>query len=373
MGIIHLKNSVMKKKNVIWILYLVLSVFMVSCSQDIDDNNVPVDEGKDTSVPVKINTRAILPSGTNCELYIFEKENSSLLDYVYKGKETINETDSVKILNFSNADLIRTSYRFLFVTTNSTTPEISVVKKTGTALDNTTEWSNIHIHANTIKLTEHNYYGVLDKTGMQIIKEGSIKDTLSRAVGQVILDIFKINGSISNPIDTDTSVESVLDRVYKVALDYQGITSDVEIFNTDSIAAAVWGGTLTDTIYVNMDNTTFKVPIDSTVAQLQKIPNGPRGSVRIKGAYMLPSDKNVKCKLTFFYYDTTPKCGVPSHSHDAGCYETKTLTLNLPKANSTDLLSVLPDYYTLNRGGIRFNRIIDLEQESSFELQTIWN
>lgn len=55
--------------------------------------------------------------------------------------------------------------------------------------------------------------------------------------------------------------------------------------------------------------TDFKVPLPQTDKGLGIYDDGVRGSLRMKGAFLLPSDSKLRVKLLFTYYDTTPACG----------------------------------------------------------------
>ena len=96
------------------------------------------------------------------------------------------------------------------------------------------------------------------------------------------------------------------------------------------------------------------------------------GSVRIRGSYGLPSDKGVRYNLKFYYYDTTPMCGDTTKAHNHytnvdACFVKNSIEVNLPKKISpANLLDIFANYYTVNKIGIRFDRIIDLEMSAGF-------
>lgn len=359
------------KNNTKWMVLLIMSVFIISCSQD-DDKDGLINGGSEIAIPINLDTRS-LPADASCDLYIFSKQTGSADDYVYKRKESLSASPSS--LRFDNKDLVNRSYRFLFVIIDGDTPQLEIIDKNTGVWNESLEWNNLYIKATTRELTEHNYYGIVDKTSLEIINEGSINAILTRMVGQFIIDIFKIDGSISNPVDiiSDGSVVSVLDRVYKMDVTYDGMIREMMFDGSNTLVGDVeWGTPYTNTLTLNMSEQDFTVPIDDSIKELEYYPGNPLGSVRIKSAYLLPADQTVSCKIVFYYYDTTPKCGNISHAHDKGCYDQRTLTLNIPKENSPNLLSILPDYYTLSKGGIRYDRIIDLDQPGSFQLETMW-
>jgi len=361
----------MKKNNAKWIVFLIMSVFIVSCSQDIDDKDNPVTADGEILAPVNISTRS-LPANTSCDMYIFWK-NAGATDYDFKEKMEI--TVSPTSIKFRNQDLANKSYRFLFMTSGSNISEMNLIdKNTGTWNDGP-KWSDLIVRANTYDLTDNNFYGIVDKTGSEIMDGGTIQATLTRMIGQWVLDIFKVQSSIDNPINiiSNGSVASVIDRVYKIDVTYTGLTRDVTFNSSNAVVEyEAWGSNHTQTFTTNFDPVNFQVPINGSVAQLERTAGSTEGSVRIKGLRLLPVDQKLRCKLTFYYYDTTPKCLDLTHQHDQSCFEEKTLPLNLPELTNNNLFSIIPDHYTVNKAGIRFDRIIDLEQGFTFGFNTIW-
>lgn len=362
----------MENINIRWITLCFISIFMISCSQDNDDLDITGDGQDETTAYINLDTRA-LPANTICDMYIFWKQTGSADDYVLKEKKVI--TSSPTTIKFLNKDLANMSYRFLFVTVEGNNPEMAVLDKTSGAWNESMEWSNLIMRAQKRDLSANNFYGIVDKTGNQIMDDGTIHASLIRMVGQMVTDIFKINGTIDNPtnIIADGSVTSVLDRVYKIDIEYSSMTQDITFDASNNIIRdGEWSGNYTQSITVNMNNTSFRVPVDGTVPELEKVAVNPTGSVRIKGLYLFPADKKVKCKLTFYYYDTMPACGNSSHQHDITCYEPKTLVLNLPQESNPEGLSVFANYFTLTKGGIRYDRIIDLSAQGNYQFVTKW-
>jgi len=360
----------MEKKSFKWTALLILCAIFTACSQDSDDIGNPVIGDLNITVPFELRS---LPLNTSCEMYIFRKTTSGSEDYTFTEKTTI--TSSPAVLKFRNQDLVEKSYRFLIVAFPGEAPQMEVIDKNTGSWNNSVKWDNMTIRALSRNLTGENYCGIVDKTGMEILDGGTIHVTLERMVGQLILDIFKVNSSIDDPtnIISDGTVASVLDRVYKIDINYDRMVRDITFdasFNI--IENAPWGSDHTQTIPVNMNETNFQVPMDGSIAELEKPEANPAGSVRIKGLYLLPTDENLRCKLTFYYYATTPKCEVPTHAHTKACYEEKTLTLHLPEEKNVTPLSVLANHYTQNKAGIWYNRIIDLEQNVSFGITTTW-
>lgn len=352
------------------VFFLLVCIGLFSCSSDSNEFSEPQKDG--TAVSVSIGTLS-LPTNLQYDLYIFWK-SSGVTNYTFKEKMTL--TGAQNRMKFMNNDLINKDYRFLFVATDKTAPEITITNLPGVELSTTDKWDDVKISANNILLTADNYSGILDKTGNEILNGGSIDGVLTRMVGQMVLDIFRINGNISTPTDiVSADVESVLDRVYKIEAEYTDITENVIFDSSNNLANNdSWASKYTQTLNVTTDSD-LKVAIPQTTNGLEISPIGTSGSVRIKGIYCLPSDKNMRMKFTFYYYDTTPTCGNSDGGvHTTSCYQQKTLVLNLPQdASGATLLSIRPDYFTVNKAGIRLDRIIDLEQPGAFELLTGWD
>jgi len=334
----------------------------------LDETNL--DETKDSYITASLESLS-LPANLKCDLYIFWKGSA---ETEYKFKETIALTGTQTKMKFMNADLKDKDYRFLFVATSAINPEISVSDLSNNALNIDKKWTDVLISSNEILLSADNYSGVLDKSGEDILKKGSIDGILTRMVGQIVLDIFRISGNINYPMDIISGdVSSVLDRVFKVEVEYSGITRDVVFGGSNNILDNnKWPDKYAKTHLFNTDNN-LKVSVPQVDNGLIVSPIGKLGSARIQGIYCLPSDKNMRIKFIFHYYDTTPKCGDINHVHTKVCYDERELIINLPQdKEDATLLSVYPNYFTVNKAGIRLDRIIDLTQPGSFELATTW-
>lgn len=352
-----------------YISFILICFGIFGCSNDLNEMDQDIQEAQQPYISATIGTKS-LPADLRCDLYIFWK-SSGETDYYFKEESTL--IAGHKQLKFMNNDLKDKDYKFLFVATSSTNPEIRVTNLSNTSLSTTDKWEDVLISANELLLSAENYSGVLDKTGDEILNDGTIHGTLTHIVGQLVLDIFRINGNISNPMDIESAdVTSVLDRVFKVDIEYSGITRDIVFSGSNSILDNnMWLDEYTETHSFNIGGD-FKVSIPQEDNGLFTSPANTLGSVRMKGIYCLPSTENMKIKYTFHYYDTTPACG-NDHAHTTGCYEIKTLVLNLPEdKNDATLLSVYPNYLTVNKAGIRYDRIIDVGANVTLEFNTKW-
>jgi len=364
----------MKDMNKINILFsFLITIALFACSDKSEEEDYAIGGGND-DIPVVVDLKDTpLPAGLNCYLYIFSKSGSDS-DYSFDSNYTM--TSSRSRVKFLNKDLKNKSYRFLFVATSSASPEVKVLAKSGNIIDTNHKWADVMIRANSTTMTGNNYSVVLDKSGAAILNEGNIQATLTRMVGQMTFDIYKVKDT-DNPNLPDTVAlphYNVLDRVYKIEIGYAPLTKDLTFDTTNQLAEySHWTDTIRQIIEPKFEQATDSLRIDImqktdnlTLSSIEK------GSASIKGIYCMPSNQNMSVKMTFYSYDTTPKCGDPEHAHTKDCYQPKTLVLNLPQKDNTDKLSVKPNYYTVNIAKIWYNRIIDLEQPASFGFDTTW-
>jgi len=368
----------MKNKNLTRMIYsVIICLGIFSCSNNLEEESVPVSV-VDGEIPVltSIDAKAV-PNNLECTMYIFWKDENQT-NYTYK-EEMIIASNVQNKIKFMNSDLVDKSYRFLFVATTKANPEIEVLNTAYSQLDTNDKWTDVLINSVDTLLSENNYYGILDKEGSDILDGGSIDGILTRMVGQIVLDIFRIKGSISNPVDLfSPDVKSVLDRVYKIDIEYTDLTKELAFdISKNVIEKDVWDKEYKYTLDVTTDGD-LKVAIPQLSNGLDIPPKiNVTGGARIKGICGLPSTENIKAKVIFHYYDTTPKCGIindPTHTHTADCYDKRELVLNLPQDKpGATLLSIFANHFTVNKGGIKLDRIIDLDQPSSFELLTTWD
>jgi len=374
MGIMTFKNQKMKNINIMQRMALLLICFGIfSCSQDMDVNEGTDPASKDLYITAALD-KASLPVGLQYKMYIFWKTN---VETDYQFKDSVKLTGEKTKMMFKDNELKDKDYRFLFIATSAEKPEINISDLSRNALNNSHKWSDVLISASNTLISGDNYSGILDKSGDAISQSGSIDGILTRMVGQIVLDIFRISGDINYPTDiVSGSVSSVVDRVFKVEAEYEGITRDIVFGGSGNMLDNNrWPDKYKRTHLFEVDNE-LKVSVPQDENGLLKVEGSKLGSARIEGIYCLPSTQKMRAKFTFHYYDTTPKCGnidEKTHTHTADCFVTKTLELNLPQDKSdATLLSVFANYFTVNKAGIRLDRIIDLDQPGSFELLTTW-
>lgn len=363
------------KINLRFVLLLFVVAGAFSCTRHWEETREEmIAEG---GVPVKLNLKSTAQAPDLAyTLYVFAKSDT---DPAYGFRYSLPIRPQGNTLKFLNSELAGQSYRFLFLATPDARKELKVTDTSLTAAPTEgINWEEIRILPLTDSLTIHNYYGVLDMTGEEIIATTTINATLTRMVGQMQFWFFKAGtGGINDPVGIDPAqYGSVFDRISEIVVTYSQITSAAS-FDSANLLQGVSVGTDTYTQTLNpVLNAGLKLPFPQSIPALES-PASAAGSVLIQGACFLPSDLKMSVTITFRYYDTTPVCGITDpvvgHVHTSGCYSERTLTLQLPPAGSATGLNVLPDHYTLNKAGLPCNRVIDIEHPEGIYIVTEWN
>lgn len=439
MGITRQKDTKMKNKYINYFLFVFIGMAFFSCSSSDDyaDGDIPGLDDNDRPIYLGVMGQP-LPDNLQCDMYIFQKASTDSEDeYSLNKMQVINPNGDNKIA-IKNIDLIDKTYRFFFVATSKNSKEVELKRKDGTVPTIGTRWEDIMINSNQKLVSGDNYQGFTDKTSEQILESKSINASLTRVVGQVKFDIYKVTKQGENYVSAAVEAPhfNVLDRVHKIEIEYSNITQGAIFDENNSLTHhKVWTGTYTQKIEPalfmgeNPWYRNFKIDEQQVIQDLE-YSEEKAGSAHIKGIYCMPSDKNMKVKLTFHYYDTTPLCSETEHIHSSACYdrlqpticgfeqhthmtscykdgvlictkpvhihrkecyavesecgmdeyiynedcfEEKFITLNIPqKDSSMDLLSVKPNHYTVNTAKIRYNRIIDVGVNFSFVFDTLW-
>ena len=312
---------------------LIMGIALFACSNDSKDGS-PLSMEED-EIPVFIDIKNTpLPDKLDCKLYVFSKASSAS---GYSLDTDYTMTSSQVRVKLTNKDLIESQFRFLFVATYVDDPQVSVLAKDGSSLARGDMWDDLMIRANTSVMADSSYYAVLDKSGSDILATGNIQATLTRLVGQMMFDIYKVGPETNEDqaVNIAPGYYSVLDRVYKIEIAYSGRTKDI-VFDTDNhpVHYSVWDEEyvqtiepqliLKDSIFDMVIDTTRSIP-DLTLSVLAQ------GSASVSGIYCMPSNENMEVRMTFYYYDTTPVCGETHEVHAETCFPKTSIVLNLPK------------------------------------------
>lgn len=364
----------MNIKEITYIIVLSIILLVVtSCSNNDDNQYIRNIEEEGLEINATLDTRTI-PAHLTCNLYVFWKATADT-DYVCKDIIMLDGQVPYQ-MKFMNHELEGKTYRFFFMAVPKVQSKLNLYNASNTAFSVGDNWSELIVRAEDKVIDQNYYHGFVDKTGSQLLATTTIRGDLERLVGQIVLDIYRINNTINNPMPIQSAkIASVLDRVYQIDIQYSNLTQDIG-FDMDGniVEKANWATAYTHSI-IPVKGDTLQVNIPQESIGIYNSAQNVKGSVRITGAYGLTSSPKIRAKYEFKYYDTTPMCGnSDGGNHTIGCYDDrKSLVLNLPQVTETQkLLSILPNYLTVNKAGIRLDRIIDLQVNNSYELETIW-
>lgn len=309
--------------------------------------------------------------GLSTPLYLFRRPAGSGQEYVLSdlyGPVVDGET-----LKLPVADLMAYDYRFLMVAQPDDTEWFKLLDGAGLPLASGTAWNDLRLEAAACDVASEGYFGFADRTGESLLSGGNVRLTLGRIAGQLRFDCFRIGGSMSEPVGVvSTDVESVLDRITRIDVTYENPTVALRFGAEETLVpAAIATEPLVQTILPDL--TDFRVVLPQQGKGLDILDASLRGSLRMEGAYLLPSDAQLRVTLVFTYYDTTPACSNDhTGAHTVDCFVQRKLTLRLPAADVPTGLPVAADCFTVNRAGLRCDRIIDVPLGGTIETDFGW-
>lgn len=309
--------------------------------------------------------------GLATPLYLFRRPAGSGGEYVLNSLYgTVADGETLKL---PVADLMAYDYRFLMVAQPVNAAWLALSDASGSPLAPGTAWPDLRLTAEAGKVAAQGYCGFTDCSGQALLAGGNVRLTLTRIAGQLRFDCFRIGNSLSEPVGVvSADVESVLDRVTGIEITYENPTLALR-FDADNrlVPAAVATQPYVQTI--RPDLTDFKVALPQQAHGLGVYDASLRGSLRMEGACLLPSDSQLRVTMVFTYYDTTPACGNGhAGAHTADCFVQRQVTLRLPAADASAGLPVAADCYTVTRAGLRCDRIIDVPVGGTIETDFGW-
>lgn len=310
--------------------------------------------------------------GVSCPLYVFRRETGTGGDYVLERSYTSVADGSS--MRFSLEDLRAFDYRFL-MTAQPADAQWLDVKADGRELDAGTAWQDVRIMQISDNATSEAYCGVTDMTGDAILSSGRITLELKRIAGEMVFDIYRIGSSLDDPAGiVSAQVESVIDRVSDIEITYSNPTTALRFGDNNELIPASYASAPVAQDIKPVVDTGFGVSLPQSEAGLEEYDASVRGSLRIMGLFLLPSDSRIRVKMKFTYYDTTPICG-NNHTgeHTAACFTENTVTLDLPAASSATGLPVERDCFTVNSAGLHADRIIDVPISGGVEADFEWS
>lgn len=352
-------------------IWIVSIAGITACSGQQDYPETP-DVAKE-GIPLSINISRTTTHTTGLEfgLYIFSRYTGNK-DSKYQLDSIILPLTERSMLKFSNKKLSQKEYRFLFMATPSDSSALKVVNTHLSTPMPGTSWEDIRIISRSDSISIDNYYQVTDRSAQEILATDTLHAQLKRMVGQLVFRFFKIGENIADLQPIDPEVSSVFDRIKSIRIDYQNFNrilafDDTGIPYPESTPSS-GGQNVSQHIQTVLQNFRLILP----QKHLDPINADPVNGGEIKGYCFLPTNQQIRTTLTFIYYDTTPVCGNALHQHNKNCYPQESLTLNIPKKSHPGL-SVEANAYTVNKAGIRCNRIIDIGYETNLEIDTDWN
>lgn len=359
----------MKQHNIFRIFApLCLLLLTMACALEESEECVPCTKVR--TVDVRL-AGALPASGLETPLYLFRRSAGSTDEYLYdRTCESVVDGQSLKLLL---TEIKASDYRFLMIAQPQGAAWLTPQTASGGILVPGTGWDDLRLVSASGAAASDGYCGFTDMGGEELLQQGSVRLSLTRIAGQVVFDIFRISGSLLQPESVvSAEVESVIDRVAQIDVEYVNPTTALR-FGTDGqlTAAAYASEPLTVTVRPEMAD--FKVTLPQADKGLQVYDAVLRGSLRMEGAFLLPSDSKLRIRMNFTYYDTTPICGNDhTGDHSATCYKEQQLILALPAATSEAGLPVAADCFTVNRAGLRCDRIIDVPAGGTIEADFDW-
>lgn len=366
----------MKKKRCIPFFTLLIGTFLMWACSDSSEGDGPIQNQLD-QFPLNIQiANTDLPESATCMVYVFGKSGESA-SYILKNNVTLTGNTPLEMI-YVPADWSDTDYRFLFITMPDTDAGITLEGNSGSELAIGTElWENLRIKTDDpLAISGDCWYAVVDESSANIASTRIITGELERLVGQMVIDIYRVDDSNVAEDIQNAEFFSVLDRVYEMDFEYTGLTTEISFdANGEIVVENMESGMLplSAAVYSNDDQWRVTIPTEEN-EMLELAAIGSMGSARIKGLYCLPSDGNIRLKTTFHYYDTTPACGSGEHLHTLDCYKNdKTIEVNLPQEDAVTGLSIFSNKYTVNKAAIRYDRIIDIGVGNTLNFDIDWD
>lgn len=345
-----------------------LLLFGTACASDGQEECLPcVNKGI-----VEVRLAGTLPAtGLETPLYLFRRDAGSGDAYTFvRGYGSVTDGERLKL---PLSEIKGSDYRFLMIAQPTGGAWLSLRTAEGSTYAPGETWDGLRLTCTSGSAGPDGYCGFTDLSGAAILADGTVRLKLTRIAGQVLFDFFRIGSSLSQPESVvSADVESVLDRVTGIEIEYLSPTVSLR-FDTDGalIPAAYAAEPLRQDILPVMEN--FRVSLPQADLGLGVYDASLRGSLRVEGAYLLPSDAKLRVNLTFTYYDTTPTCDNDhTEDHTEACYGLQRMSLTLPSVDAPAGLPVAADCFTVNKAGLRCDRIIDVPVGGSIVMEFGW-
>ncbi|GEM_PF-831580 len=381
------------------IILFVTGLSLWSCSDETE--KYPVDNGNDDML---LNIQALnaqLPATSKCVVYIFSKTQAS---DPFKLKDSVHLSENGRrVLPYIANNWQDNSFRFLFISVPAENSGIELKNLSGNDLVKGTDtWDQIRITTSDPSLVSGDcYFGIVDDTPANIASTRVISGQMKRFVGQMVIDIYRGKDTDNAEDIINSEVFSVLDRVKEIEITYSGLSNAISFDESGNIQTlSTHGSDIIATYPIVTQDDFWRVPVTNTADEnnpfLTQAAVGTLGSVRIGGIFGFPANETVRVNAVFRYYDTTAHCGLLVHTHDKYChekaditqplrctlaehthtqdcgYDQRSIVLKLPKGDESELLSIMPNMYTVNKAAINYDRIIDVTRNGDFSMAIDW-
>ena len=238
-------------------------------------------------------------AGFATPLYVFRRAAGTQDGYLFDRSYT--SVADGETLRLPLTELRSSDYRFLMIAQPDGGEWLTLNTAAGTTLVTGAAWEDLRLECAAGAAAPDGYGGFTDLSGEAILRDGSIRLTLTRIAGQVLFDIFRTGGSLSQPesiVSPDT--ESVIDRVSRIEITYENPTTALRFDENGTLVPAAYAAEpLTRSI--EPQATDFRVALPQADRGLGVYDAGLRGSLRMEGAFLLPSDSHLRIKLLFTY------------------------------------------------------------------------
>lgn len=361
----------MKNRNHLFrsILWIIAVAGITSCSDQQEYPESLAVTGKGIPLSMGFARTSDHTSRLQFGLYIFSRPVGE--DSMYRLDSIILPLAETSRLKFGNGQLTGKEYRFLFMATPDDLSALKVVDTDLTTPARGTSWEDIRVIPQGDSISVDNYCQVTDRSAQELLAADTLYGRLSRIVGQMVFRFFKIGDHITDiqPLDLN-KVASVFDRIKNIRIDYENYSHAIA-FDGQGVPYPKAFQTKQENISQNITTILKGFRLELPQPALNAVNGDPAAGGEIKGYCFLPANRQLRATVTFTYYETTPACGNALHQHNESCYHEETLTLHIPK-KSVPGLSVESDAYTVNKAGIRCDRIIDIEYGTNMEIETDW-
>ena len=235
---------------------LFLLSFSAACGLEAQEEVFPGNKFRYTELRLE----GTLPvSGYPTPLYLFRRAARTQDGYVFDRSYTsVADGETLKL---PLAELKAYDYRFLMVAQPGGRQWLSLSTAAGTQFVPGVAWEDLRLGCASGAAAADGYSGYTDLSGADILRDGTIRLTLTRIAGQVLFDIYRTGGSLLEPESIlSPDVESVIDRIARIEISYENPTTELRFDENGTLIPAAYASEpLAQSILPQM--TDFRVPL----------------------------------------------------------------------------------------------------------------